>query len=448
MVGKAFKSFSTKPGATISASFFIFIMIGTILLMLPVATVDGKGTSLVDALFTSTSAFCVTGLTVQDTSVYFSRFGHVIIIILIQLGGLGIMTSYAFFSIAIGKKLLISQQVTMKGVLNTENGEIKKTIFFIIISAFVLEAIGAAVLAFHWSHETFDDYIFFSIFHSISSFCNAGFSLFSNSLIGYSNDLVVNVTIGLLIVSGGLGFIVLSNLSGYFSFFPKKDKKRRVNLHTKIVLTMTVILIIVGAILYYLFEYNNTLNLFPTRDKIFVSFFQSITTRTAGFTMVDIGSLATPTFLYFMFFMFIGGASGSAAGGIKVGTFFLILAVVYNMFRGREDVEIFDRTIHRRTVQKAVSIATLSLLTILLFCLILLYTEDAPFHAVIFEAFSAFGTVGLSTGLSNDLTVTGKVIVSLLIFVGRIGPLTLALILGKEIAKRKIRFPEERIVVG
>jgi trk system potassium uptake protein TrkH len=448
MVGKAFKSFRTKPGATISASFFVFIIIGTILLMLPVATVDGKGTSLVDALFTSTSALCVTGLTVQDTSSFFSRFGHVVIMVLIQIGGLGIMTSYAFFSIAIGKKLLISQQVTMKGLLNTGNGEIKKTILFIIISAFIIESIGAALLAAHWSHETIDNYVFFSIFHSISAFCNAGFSLFSNSLIGYSNDLVVNVTIGLLVVSGGLGFVVLSNLCGYFSFFSKKEIKRRVNLHTKIVLTMTVFLIIVGAILYYIFEYNNTLDLFSSRDKIFVSFFQSITTRTAGFTMVDIGSLATPTFLFFIFFMFIGGASGSAAGGIKVGTFFLIIAVVYNMFRGREDVEVFDRTIHRRTVQKAVSIATLSLLTILLFCLILLYTEDAPFQAVIFEAFSAFGTVGLSTGLSADLSVIGKVIVSLLIFIGRIGPLTLALVLGKEIAGRKIRFPEERIIVG
>lgn len=448
MVGKAFKSFSTKPGATISASFFIFIMIGTILLMLPVATADGGGTSLVDAFFTSTSALCVTGLTVHDTSLYFSRFGHVVIMILIQIGGLGIMTSYAFFSIIIGKRLLISQKVTMKGVLNTENGEIKRIILFIIISAFVVEAIGALVLATHWSQKTFDDYIFFAVFHSISAFCNAGFSLFSNSLIRYNSDLVVNVTIGLLIVSGGLGFVVLSNLFGCLSFLPKKDKKRRLNLHTKIVLTMTAILIIVGAILYYTFEYRNTLEQFSARDKIFVSFFQSITTRTAGFTMVDIGSLATPTLLYCIFFMFIGGASGSAAGGIKVGTFFLILAVAYNMFRGKEDVEIFDRTIHRRTVQKAVSITTLSLLTILLFCLILLWTEDAPFYAVIFEAFSAFGTVGLSTGLTNDLTVIGKVVVSLLIFIGRIGPLTLALVLGKEIVERKIRFPEESIVVG
>jgi len=322
VVGKVFKNFSSKPGATISASFFIFITIGTILLMLPAATVDGEGTSLIDALFTSTSALCVTGLTVHDTSLYFSRFGHIVIMVLIQLGGLGIMTFYAFFTILIAKKLLISQQVTMKDVLNTKNRDIKKTILFIILLTFVLEAIGAAVLAFHWSHETFDDYIFISVFHSISAFCNAGFSLFSNSLIGYSNDLVVNVTIGLLVVTGGLGFIVLSNLFDYFSFFPKTDKMRRVNLHTKIVLTMTLILIIVGALLYCIFEYNNTLDLFSIRDKISVSFFQSITTRTAGFTMVDIGSLTPSTFLCFIFLMFIGGASGSAAGGIKVGYFF------------------------------------------------------------------------------------------------------------------------------
>ena len=448
MFRNAFKNLTVKPEVTIIASFFIVITTGALLLMLPVATLDGKGTSLVDAFFTSTSALCVTGLVVQDTAVYFSRFGHIVILVLMQLGGLGIMTSYAFFSIAIGKRFLISQQVAMKEVLDTGYGEVKKTVLFIIISTFVIEDIGAVVLAIRWSNEPFGDYVFFSIFHSISAFCNAGFSLFSNSLINYRGDVVVNVTIGLLIVSGGLGFIVLSNLFGYFSLFPKGDKKRRINLHTKIVLTMTGILIIVGAILFYIFECKNTLDLFSIKDKIFVSFFQSVTTRTAGFSTVDIGSLTTPTFLFFIFFMFIGGSSGSTAGGIKTGTFFVIIAVVYNMFRGREEVEVFERTIHRRTVLKAVSIATLSLLTILMFCLILLYTEEASFKVVIFEAFSAFGTVGLSAGLSSDLTVIGKVTVSILMFVGRIGPLTLALVLGREVAGRKIHFPEERIVVG
>ena len=416
--------------------------------MLPVATLDGKGTSLVDAFFTSTSALCVTGLVVQDTAVYFSRFGHIVILVLMQLGGLGIMTSYAFFSIAIGKRILVSQQVAMKEVLDTGYGEVKETVLFITISTFVIEAIGAVVLGIRWSNEPFGDYVFFSIFHSISAFCNAGFSLFSNSLINYSGDVVVNVTIVLLIISGGLGFIVLSNLFGYFSLFPKGDKKRRINLHTKIVLTMTGILIIVGAILFYIFECKNILDLFSIKDKVFVSFFQSITARTAGFTTVDIGSLTTPTFLFLIFFMFVGGSSGSTAGGIKTGTFFVIIAVVYNMFRGREDVQVFERTIHRRTVQKAVSIATISLLTVLIFCLILLYTEDASFKAVLFEVFSAFGNVGLSAGLCSDLTVIGKVVVSILIFIGRVGPLTLALVLGREIAERKIRFPEERIVVG
>jgi trk system potassium uptake protein TrkH len=448
MLGKTIKNLAVKPGITIGTSFFVFIVIGTILLMLPVATIDGNGTSLIDAIFTSTSAMCVTGLIVQDTAVYFSRFGHIVILTLMQLGGLGIMTSYAFFSIAIGKRLFISQQVAMKGVLDTEYGEIKKTVLFIVISTFIIEAIGAVVLAIHWSEEPFGDYVFYSIFHSISAFCNAGFSLFSNSLINYSGDAVVNVTIGLLIVCGGLGFIVLSNLSGFLLFFSKRGKKRRVHLHTKIVLTMTGILIILGAILFYTFECKNTLDLFSVKDKVFVSFFQSITTRTAGFTTVDIGSLAAPTSLCFIFFMFIGGSSGSTAGGIKVGTFFVILAAVYNMFRGREDVEAFERTINRQTVRKAVSIATISILTIVLFCMALLYTENAPFKVVIFEAFSAFGTVGLSAGLTPDLTGIGKILISVLIFMGRIGPLTLALILGREIVERKIRFPEERVVIG
>jgi trk system potassium uptake protein len=448
MLRTIIRNLPAKPGATISISFFVFIGIGAILLMLPVATVDREGTSLVDAIFTSTSAICVTGLIVQDTSVYFSRFGHIVILTLIQIGGLGIMTSYAFFSIAVGKRLLISQQVAMKGVLHIEYGEIKKTILFIVISTFIIEAIGAVVLAIHWSGEPFSDYVFYSIFHSISAFCNAGFSLFSNSLINYSGDVVVNVTIGLLIVSGGLGFIVLSNLFGFNPFFSKKEKKSRVNLHTKIVLTMTGILIILGAILFYTFEYKNTLDLFSIKDKVFVSFFQSITTRTAGFSTVDISSLTTSTFLCFIFFMFVGGSSGSTAGGIKTGTLFIIIAVVYNMFRGREEVEVFERTINRRNVQKAISVTTMSILTIMLFSMALLYTEKASFDVVIFEVFSAFGTVGLSAGLTPDLTNIGKILITILIFMGRIGPLTLALILGREIAERKIRFPEERIIIG
>lgn len=448
MLRTTIRNILAKPGATVSISFFVFIVIGAILLMLPVATVDREGASLLDAFFTSTSAICVTGLIVQDTPVYFSRFGHIVILTLIQIGGLGIMTSYAFFSMAIGKQLLISQQVAMKGVLDIEYGEIRKTVLFIVISTFTIEAIGSVVLAIHWSDESFNDYVFYSIFHSVSAFCNAGFSLFSNSLINYSGDVVVNVTIGLLIVSGGVGFMVLSNLFGFISFFSTKEKKIRLNLHTKIVLTTTGILIILGAILFYIFESKNTLELFSIKDKVVASFFQSITTRTAGFATVDISSLTNSTFLCFIFFMFVGGSSGSSAGGIKTGTLFIIISVVYNMLRGREEVEVFERTINRQTVQKAISITTMSILMIMLFCMVLFYTEEASFNVVLFEAFSAFGTVGLSAGLTPDLTNIGKILITILIFMGRIGPLTLALILGREIAERKIRFPEERVVIG
>ncbi|MFQ5964607.1 MAG: TrkH family potassium uptake protein [Candidatus Scalinduaceae bacterium] len=448
MFRNTIRKLTLKPGVTISTGFLIFITIGTVLLMLPVATADGKGTSFIDAVFTSTSAICVTGLIVQDTPVYFSRFGHMVILILIQLGGLGIMTSYAFFSIAIGKRLLISQQVAIKGALDTGYAEIKKTVLVIMLSTFIIEAIGAVVLAIHWSGEHFGDDIFYPIFHSISAFCNAGFSLFNDSLINYSGDVVVNITFALLIILGGLGFIVLSNLYGVFAFFLSRNSKRKLNLHTKIVLTMTGILIILGAILFYVFEHENTLDLLSFKDKVFVSFFQSVTTRTAGFSTVDVGSLTSPTYLYFILFMFIGGSSGSTAGGIKTVTFFVILAVVYKMFRGKEDIEVFERTINRRTVQKAISITIISILTITLFCMLLLYTENVPFKFIIFEVFSAFGTVGLSSGLTPELTTIGKILISILIFIGRIGPLVLALILGREIAERKIRFPEERIVVG
>ncbi len=446
---KIMKNYRSKPGVVIIISFIIFIFIGTSLLMLPHATIDGRGTPFIDAIFTSTSAVCVTGLIVQDTLLYFSRFGHIVILVLIQFGGLGIMTSYVFLSVAIGKRLLISQQVAMKGVFDTEySGEIRKTVLFIVISTFIIEGIGTTVLAIHWSNETFGEDLFYALFHSISAFCNAGFSLFREGLAPYQTDTMTNLTIVFLIISGGIGFIVLINLFNFLTPSQGKCRKRKLNLHTKIVLTTTGILIILGAILFYTFEYNHTLSSLSGKNKIFVSLFQSVTTRTAGFTMVDVSGLASPTSLYYIYFMFIGGSSGSTAGGIKTGTLFVLIVLVYNLFRGREDIEIFGRTIPKRTVLKSVSILIISLFTVMLFSLVLFKTEDAPFRDVIFEAFSAFGTVGLSCGLTPHLSEGGKVAVAILMFVGRIGPLTLALIIGGEIVERKIRFPEERIVVG
>ena len=434
---------------TIVISFITFISIGTALLMLPPATTDGRGTSFIDALFTSTSAVCVTGLIVQDTLLYFSRFGHIVILVLIQFGGLGIMTAYVFLSIAIGKKLLISDQAAIKGVFDVEySGGIKRTVLFIVISTFVIEGIGTAVLAIHWSGESPGEYLFYALFHSISAFCNAGFSLSSESMVPYRADLVVNLSIVFLIILGGIGFVVLINILNFLIPYPGGSRKRKLNLHTKIVLTTTGILIILGAILFFTLEYEHTLSSLSVKDKIFVSLFQSVTTRTAGFTMVNVGDLSSPTVLYFIFFMFIGGSPGSTAGGIKTSTLFVIVILVYNLIRGREDIEIFGRTVPKRTVLKAVSILTISLLTVTLFSMVLLHTEHAPFEVIIFEVFSAFGTVGLSCGLTPNLSAGGKMFVCMLIFIGRTGPLTLALIIARKSAERKIRFPVERIVVG
>ncbi|MDR4506469.1 MAG: TrkH family potassium uptake protein [Candidatus Scalindua sp.] len=446
---KIMKNFTSKPGMTIVVSFITFISIGTALLMLPPATTDGRGTSFIDALFTSTSAVCVTGLVVQDTLLYFSRFGHIVILVLIQFGGLGIMTAYVFLSIAIGKKLLISEQVAIKGVFDVEySGGIKRTVLFIVISTFVIEGIGTAVLAIHWSGESPGEYLFYALFHSISAFCNAGFSLTSESMVPYRADLVVNLSIVFLIILGGIGFVVLINMVNFLIPYPDGSRKRKLNLHTKIVLTTTGILIILGAILFFTLEYEHTLSSLSVKDKIFVSLFQSVTTRTAGFTMVNVGDLSSATILYFIFFMFIGGSPGSTAGGIKTSTLFVIVILVYNLIRGRDDMEIFGRTVPKRTVLKAVSILTISLLTVTLFSMVLLHTEHAPFEVIIFEVFSAFGTVGLSCGLTPNLSAGGKMLVCMLIFIGRTGPLTLALIIARKSADRKIRLPVERIVVG
>ncbi|GJQ57827.1 MAG: Trk family potassium uptake protein [Candidatus Scalindua sp. AMX11] len=446
---KILKKYTSKPGVAIVISFMIFIFIGASLLMLPQATTDGRGASFIDAIFTSTSAVCVTGLIVQETSLYFSRFGHIVILALIQIGGLGIMTSYMFLSMAIGKRLLISQQVTMKGVFDTEYGDgIKRTVLFIVTSTFIIEGIGATVLAIHWSDGPLGRDLFYALFHSISAFCNAGFSLDSESLAPYQTDPTVNLTIVSLIIAGGIGFSVLINLSDLLTPSRERNRKRKLTLHTKIVLTTTGILIIVGTILFYTFEYEHTLASLSVTDKIFVSLFQSVTTRTAGFTMVDVGGLTAPTFLYFIFFMFIGGSPGSTAGGIKTSTLFVIAILVYNLFRGREDIEISGRTIPKRTVLKAVSLVTISLFTVMVFSMFLLHSEDAPFQDIIFEAFSAFGTVGLSCGLTPSLSPGGKMVVCLLMLVGRVGPLTMALIIGRKIVEKKVRFPEENIVVG
>lgn len=437
-----------KPGLILSLSFALIILTGTILLSLPWATVSG-GISAIDALFTAVSAVCVTGLIVQDTAAYFTRFGHTVILVLMQIGALGIMSGAAVFHIMLRKKMRIAYQATLRRTLDTEFiGEAVSLVKFIIISVFLLEFIGALFLFFYWRLPFLDysDKIFYSVFHSISAFGNAGFSLFSDSFQSFTGALGFNIIIASLIVLGGLGFMVLADIKDVvWNFFRRKEGIGKFHLHTKITLAAVVFLIVLGAVCLLVFEKGN-----PefAANPLIASYFQSITTRTAGFSTVDISSLSAPSYLMFMAFMFIGGGAGSTAGGVKIATVIIFLILIFSFIRNRREVAILGRALPLSNIKRAATIFVFSLAILIIFSTVLLYTEEGAFHEIIFEAVSAFGTVGLSTGLTPHLTFAGKILIILLMFIGRIGPLTIALITAREAEDSLIKYPHERIIVG
>jgi len=453
MLDKFFRFFWKKPEFALCFSFLITIFSGTVLLMLPWASAAGRWTSFINALFTATSGVCVTGLIVLDTATYWSRFGQTVIMVLMQLGGLGIITAVAFSALLIGKKLLSSREEAMKNILDVASrAELKKTILSIVLATLAIEFVGFLLLFAYWSGKfpSLATSLFYSVFHSVSAFGNAGFSLFSDSLVRFRGNLPIVLTFTSLIILGGLGFTVLRNIWG-LTPFSKKEKgvKKRLNLHSKLVIVTTIILISLGALLFYSFGALNFKDL-PWHEKILAPYFQSVTTRTAGFSTLNIGQLSSASKLLFMFLMFIGGGVGGTAGGIKVTTLALIVLMIWAMFKGRGNVEVFKRTIPWPVIKKAVAVASVSVMTVLVFSLILIHTENAQFEDVLFEVFSAFGTVGLSTGLTPTLSQVGKVLISILMLVGRIGPLALVLMLSKErgIPKKETRFLEEDVLVG
>lgn len=453
MFNRFFKFFWKNPPFALFFSFLISIFAGTILLILPWASASGNWTSFVDALFTGTTGVCVTGLIVLDTATYWSRFGQTVIMVLMQLGGLGIMTAVAFSALLIGKKLLSSREEAMKNILDsTSSAEMKKKLYSIVLAMLAIELIGSLLLFACWAREfpSLGTALFYSSFHSISAFCNAGLSLFSDSLIGFRGNLQIVLVFGSLIILGGLGFTVLRDFWGLTPFSKsQKGVKKRLNLHSKLVIVTTIILISLGALLFYSFEALNFKDL-PWHEKILAPYFQSVTTRTAGFSTLNIGQLSSASKLLFMFLMFVGGGVGGTAGGIKVTTLALIVLMIWATFKGKENVEIFKRTIPWPTIKKAIVVASVSVMTVLVFSLILIHIENARFENVLFEVFSAFGTVGLSTGLTPTLSQAGKVLISILMLVGRIGPLALVLMLSKErgIPKKETPFLEEDVLVG
>ncbi len=439
-----------NPARILLVTFAAAISIGVMLLMLPAATVDRLGANFIDALFTATSATCVTGLIVRDTGSYFTEFGQLVILVLIQIGGLGIMTLSTLFALMLGRKLGFRQEEQMRDILDQSSTvSMYKLIVKIFSITFVFEFIGAILLfirfkpSFGYAHALKS-----SLFHSISAFCNAGFSLYPDSLSAFAGDWTVNLVIMTLIICGGLGFVVIDDIMKVSKLKSSiAGKWVRLTVHSRLVLIMTFILTVAGTMAVFFFEIDNTLLDFSTVDKLLVSLFQTVTLRTAGFNTIDIAALHEVTLFVGMLFMFIGASPASTGGGIKTTTFAVLLLSIRCLLRSRDEVELFGRTIHHQTVYKSIAILMFSFTFLVISALFLLSTQAAGLADILFEAISAIGTVGLSTGVTQILDVRGKLIIIVLMYVGRIGPLTVALALG-EVRKVHIEYPQARVTVG
>ena len=443
------------PPQLLILSFLCVIIAGTAALSLPIATQGPGRISLVDSLFTATSATCVTGLVVKDTGSFFSPFGRLVIFLLFQAGGLGIMTFSTLFAVMLGRKIGFRETDVIRSTLDRHNIlGLKKLIFYILGITLAAEAIGASLLFLRWRAIT--DWGLFetierAVFHSVSAFCNAGFALFRDSFTRFGADPCINLTMIALIFFGGIGFIVIMDLAGLFY---KKGPARRLSLQAKIALTVSVLLIAAGALLVLFFEKDNVFRGMAWPQRLLGALFQSVTARTAGFNTLPTGSLSLPTLLVMVFLMFIGASPGSTGGGIKTCTFAVIAATVANMLRNRRRVMIFERSVPREVVREALVIFFLALSWVFVFTLILVYLgggasrTDGAFMKYLFEVVSAFGTVGLSTGITETLDNASKLCVTLTMFAGRLGPLTLALAIAFRGRKDAYVYPEESLMVG
>ncbi len=444
------------PAILVLASFLVAIAVGTLLLMLPISTRSGS-IPFVDALFTASSAVCVTGLIVVDTGTFFTRYGQCVILALIQIGGLGVMTiSVALFR-WIGKSISFRQRMVMQDLFaHTPRADIlnlvKSTVFFTLAA----EALGSALLFFHWNHELpFLKAVYTSVFHSISAFCNAGFSLFSDSMMPYRDNLLLNAAMCSLIVVGGIGFPVLYDLQSWFQG-RRKGQRLRLSVQTRTVLLTTLFLIVGGAMLFAFLEHRVMTTALSLQSTLLTSVFQSITCRTAGFNTVDIASLSEATLALMIFLMFFGASPGSCGGGVKTTTLALIGAFTLSRVRRTRRVNMFKKSIPGEAINRSISLILVSIGVISLVLFMLLVGQPSgghgPHHgsflAYLFETVSAFGTVGLSMGVTPELSTWSKVWIIFMMIIGRVGVLTFSYIIVSAPASNGIEYSEESIMVG
>jgi len=429
-----FESITTQPAQTILFSFMMVILSGALVLMMPFTTVDGEGLGFLDALFTATSAVCVTGLIVVDTATVFTLWGQLVILALIQIGGLSIMVISYFTIFSIRQKISFQDKLLLSYLLSEQNiSMLSKRLKTIIFSTFLIEGVGALLLLipFHRAGHGIRETVILSVFHSVSAFCNAGFSLFSNSLEDFSGNLAVNLVIAALIITGGISFGVISDFFRILkrrirSFFLRTPEKRKyLALNTYVVVSVTPILIVLGIFLTYGLEHTGTLAELPLGEQYLTAFFQSVTLRTAGFNTIPIGNFATTTLLVMIPFMFIGAASGSTAGGIKINNVAVIYSYLKSILLNTDSVTLRSNSLNRNQVNKAFLVFFFGVFSVTLGTIVLSMTEQAELQDIMFEVVSAFGTVGLSTGLTSTLSGIGRLMIIVLMFIGRLGPLTI-----------------------
>jgi len=451
------KKFTTTQ--IIAYGFLAAILVGSVLLTLPIASRSGHSTPYVDALFTSTTSICVTGLTTVTTIEHWNLFGQIVILGLIQFGGLGVITFTTSLLLVLHKRITLKNRILIQDAYNlsTLGGLVKLTIK-IIKGTLLVEGIGAVFFAFKFVPEFgLLSGLWKSVFHSISAFCNAGIDLIGpNSFSPYVGSVIINLTTMSLIVVGGIGFPVWWDLIRVIkkSAIEKLNVRqmfRKLQLHSKIAITMTFVLIIGGAIILLLLEYNNskTIGNLPFGQKIMASFFQSITTRTAGYATISQQDLRNPSAFLCILLMFVGGSPSGTAGGIKTVTLVVLIFTTIAVIRGKNDVEIFNRKINPDIFKKALAITCFSTLILIVSTMTLSIFENVDFIDIFYETTSAIATVGLTRNLTPNLSVIGKVIIILTMYLGRIGPITLALMFNTKNKKGKERaLPEEQILIG
>lgn len=451
------KSTRINASRIIGGSFFAAIIIGAVLLSLPFATTGPGSMPFIDALFTSTSAVCVTGLVVVDTGSYYTAFGQWVIMILFQIGGIGIMTLSTFFLVLLGKRLQMKDLFVINGTIGRESVHgVKGLLRYVLLVTFGFELLATVIIS--WRLIIHYDYGFFraihhALFHSISAFCNAGFSLYPDSLTRFRGDSVIVLIMGLLIVCGGLGFIVLLNIFSYRFWKQDITERGRIKFQTKLVITMSVMLLLVGMLAIFLLEWPHTLSGLPLKEKILASFFHGLTPRTAGFNTLSVANMGLATICFTLFLMFVGASPGSTGGGIKTSTFFILLANARSIISGSREVHLFSRTIPKLVIQEAICILAISMGFIFIFTMGLLisdggWIDKSAFIKILFETMSAFSNVGLSTGITAGLSNIGKLIIILTMFIGRISPLTMALLVGRREEVLAVGYPTGTVMVG